>query len=353
MSTDNPHINIAILGAGKGGTAMLETFLNLSHVRLVGIADKNPQALGMQLARFYNIPTVSNPLKLVANETVNLIIDVTGDPALPALIAQHNHQGTDVLGGSSAKVLMELIQHQTFMQAQLFQAEKLAGMGTFASGIAHDINNPLYVILAMAEEIQEETDLDAIRRHATSIREAAQRIQAISRNITEYVRTSARQELENIDLHDKLEEALKISRFATKFREITVQKQYENGLCLQAKPEEILQVFVNLITNAIHAMEEKGSLTISTAHANGTVQVAISDTGCGIAPEHLQKIFNPFFSTKPAGKGTGLGLYNVKTIVKKYQGELEVESELGKGTTFRLSFPSTSSLRDRTAHEHP
>ena len=352
MSIDNPQINIAILGAGKGGTAMLESFLNLSHVRLVGIADKNPHAQGLQIARFYQIPTVSNPLELVANETVNLIIDVTGDPTLPAFIAQHRHRGTEVLGGSAAKVLLDLIQHQTFMQAQLFQAEKLAGMGTFASGIAHDINNPLYVILAMAEEIQEETNVDTIRLHAASIHEAAQRIQAISRNITEYVRTSSRQELESIDLHDKLEEALNISRFATKFREISVQKHYQNGLCLQAKPEEILQVFVNLITNAIHAMEEKGSLTISTAHTNGTIQVAISDTGCGIAPENLQKIFNPFFSTKPAGKGTGLGLYNVKTIVKKYQGDLEVESELGKGTTFRLSFPSTSSATDRVAHGH-
>ena len=87
-------------------------------------------------------------------------------------------------------------------------------------------------------------------------------------------------------------------------------------------------------------MEEKGSLTITTSHSNGTVQIAISDTGCGISPEHLQKIFNPFFSTKPKGQGTGLGLYNVKTIVKKYHGDLQVESELGKGTTFRLSFPA-------------
>ncbi|HSF09211.1 MAG TPA: ATP-binding protein [Nitrospirales bacterium] len=340
MSTVEPPITVAILGAGKGGTAMLESFLNLPHIRLLGIADTNPHALGFRLARLHNIPTVSHPLKLIQEDKVNLIIDVTGDPILPSYITEHKHSGAEVLGGTAAKVLLELIQHQTLIQTQLFQSEKLASLGTFASGIAHDINNPLYIILAMAEEIQEENQLERIRDHAASIHDAAQRIQAISRNITDYVHTPSYQELESIDLHARLEEALSISRFATKFREITVQKHYQNGLAIQGRSEEILQVFINLITNAIHAMEEKGSLTISTSHRNGTVQIAISDTGCGISPEHLPKIFNPFFSTKPKGQGTGLGLYNVKTIVKKYHGDLQVESELGKGTTFRLSFPA-------------
>ncbi|PJA78629.1 MAG: hypothetical protein CO149_02965, partial [Nitrospirae bacterium CG_4_9_14_3_um_filter_51_5] len=323
------------------------------HIRLLGIADKNPHALGFRLARLHNIPTVSHPLKLIQEGMVNLIIDVTGDPTLPSYITEHKHRETEVLGGTAAKVLSELIKHQTLMQAQLFQSEKLASMGTFASGIAHDINNPLYVILAMAEEIQEESNLERIRAHAASIHEAAQRIQAISRNITDYVRTSSHQALESIDLHARLDEALSISRFATKFREITVQKHYQNGLTIQAKPEEILQVFINLITNAIQAMDEQGSLTIFTSHSNGTVQIAISDTGCGISPEHLQKIFNPFFSTKPKGQGTGLGLYIVKTIVQKYHGDLQVESEQGKGTTFRLSFPSIPPEKDMVPRGRP
>ncbi|MCA9419690.1 MAG: hypothetical protein KC592_01655, partial [Nitrospira sp.] len=216
MTTDEPPITISILGAGQGGTAMLESFLNLPHIRLLGIADKNPHALGFRLARLHNIPTTSHPLKLIQEDTVNLIIDVTGDPTLPPFIAEHKHSSAEVLGGTAAKVLLELIQHQTFIQTQLFQSEKLASLGTFASGIAHDINNPLYIILAMAEEIREENHLERIREHATSIYEAAQRIQAISRNITDYVRTSSHQELESIDLHARLEEALSISRFATK-----------------------------------------------------------------------------------------------------------------------------------------
>jgi signal transduction histidine kinase len=139
-----------------------------------------------------------------------------------------------------------------------------------------------------------------------------------------------------------LEEALKIARFATKFQEITVHKHCQGGLAVSAKPEEIFQVFVNLLTNAIHAMEGKGSLTLSTEQGDGHVQISITDTGCGISSEHLQKIFDPFFTTKAVGKGTGLGLYNVRTLVRKYQGELKVESEVGKGTKVILKFPCYS-----------
>ena len=109
-----------------------------------------------------------------------------------------------------------------------------------------------------------------------------------------------------------------------------------------AKPEEILQIFVNLITNAIHAIEGRGRLTLASWSEDGINKVTIADTGCGIPPENLQKIFDPFFTTKPEGKGTGLGLYNVRTIVRKYNGELTIESSVGKGTTFQLSFPRLS-----------
>jgi signal transduction histidine kinase len=205
-------------------------------------------------------------------------------------------------------------------------------MGTFASGIAHDINNPLYIILAMAEAIQGETDNASIHQHATSIRDAAQRIHTISRNITQYARAT-------VHIQEILDEALKIARFATKLHEITVVKNYQDNVIIDAKPEELLQAFVNLMINAIHAMEKQGLLTLTAERQNGVAHVAIADTGKGISAEHLPKIFDPFFTTKAPGKGTGLGLYNVRTIVRKYKGELTVESDIGKGTTFSLVFP--------------
>ncbi len=343
VAVSNSQTHIIILGAGKGGTALLESFLNLPRIRVLGIADKDPGAPGLKLAQLHHIPISQNPLELIQKKDIHLIVDVTEDPALPELLKQHAGPGTEVLGGSASKVLWDLVQYQSHVQAQLFQAEKLAGFGTFASGIAHDINNPLYVILGMAEAIQEETDITDIHQQATSIREAAKRIQAISQDITQYARASSNQEAMTVYIDEQLDEALKIARFATKLHEITIHKHGQDGLTIYAKPEEILQVFVNLLTNAIHAMEGKGSLTLCKEKKDSHIRISITDTGCGIPSENLQKIFDPFFTTKPVGKGTGLGLYNVRTIVRKYQGELKIESAVGKGTTVQLMFPCFSS----------
>ena len=339
MGASSSETNIIILGAGKGGTALLESFLNLPEVRVLGIADKDPAAPGLKLAQFHHIPTAQTPLELLQKKDIHLIVNVTGDPATSELLADYTSPGTEVLGGSASKVFWNLIQHQARVQEQLFQAEKLAGFGAFASGIAHDINNPLYIILAMAEAIQGETDITEIHHQAASIHEAAKRVQTISQDITQYARVSSSEESVKVYIDEQLNEALKIARFATKFQEITIHKHCQDGLTVNAKPEEIFQVFVNLLTNAIQAMEGKGSLTLSTEKKNSHIQISISDTGCGISSEDLQKIFDPFFTTKEVGKGTGLGLYNVRTIVRKYQGELNVESAVGKGTKFILVFP--------------
>jgi signal transduction histidine kinase len=339
QTENQPRIKVVIVGAGKGGVALLESFLNLPRIHLVGIADKDVEALGLKLARHYHIPTTQDAMRLIQQPNIHLIVDVTGDPSLSEKIYRHKHPNSEVLGGAASKVLWDIIQHESQMQTQLFQAEKLAGMGTFASGIAHDINNPLYIILAMAEAIQGETDNASIHQHATSIRDAAQRIHTISRNITQYARATQSQESTPVHIQEILDEALKIARFATKLHEITVVKNYQDNVIIDAKPEELLQAFVNLMINAIHAMEKQGLLTLTAERQNGVAHVAIADTGKGISAEHLPKIFDPFFTTKAPGKGTGLGLYNVRTIVRKYKGELTVESDIGKGTTFSLVFP--------------
>jgi signal transduction histidine kinase len=338
-----PRINTVILGAGKGGTALLESFLNLPRIHLVGIADIEATAPGIKLARQHAIPATQDAIQLIQDPDIHLIVDVTGNPSLSNDIYRHKHPNTEVLGGAASKVLWDIIQHESLMQRQLFQAEKLAGMGTFASGIAHDINNPLYIILAMAEAIQDETDAASIHQHAASIRDAAHRIQTISQNITQYARTSHSKESFPVPVQEMLDEALKISKFATKFHEITVIQNYHDHVTIDAKPEELLQVFVNLMINAIHAMENQGLLTLTAEKHNGLVRVTIADTGQGISAEHLPKIFDPFFTTKASGQGTGLGLYNVRAIVRKYKGELTVDSQVGKGTTFSLVFPIVAS----------
>jgi len=330
---------LVILGGGKGGTALLELFSQLPEVELVGIADKNPSAPALVQAKRLGIAVTDDPLTLITLPHIQLIVDVTGDPKISELVTTHKPPRTEVLGGEAAKLLWHLLQHEAATQSQLFQAEKLAGIGTFSSGIAHDINNPLYVILAFAENLLEETNLSEIRSQAKDILEAAHRINTICKGLTQYVRSSSLGEPLPVELTSKLDEALKIARYSTIFNDLSVVRDFACQPVVNAKPEEILQVFVNIMTNAIHAMNGRGTLTLSTRCDNGLASVTITDTGSGIPPENLEKIFVPFFTTKEPGKGTGLGLHAVKSIIKKNLGHIEVESEVGKGTTFRIKFP--------------
>ncbi len=119
-----------------------------------------------------------------------------------------------------------------------------------------------------------------------------------------------------------------------------VEKRYNGNPVIQANPHEILQVLVNLMVNAVHAMEEGGVLTLNSENPNGTVTLRITDTGSGIPEHHMANLFVPFFTTKPVGVGTGLGLYSAKSITEKYGGQIGVQSEVGKGTTFSLQFPA-------------
>lgn len=330
---------VAILGAGKGGTAIIDLLTQIPGVEIIGITDKDPGAPGLARGHALNIPVTDGVLDLITNPAVNLIIDVTGDPGMEQVVAAHKAPGVEMLGGEAAKLLWNLVQHQSTLQVQLFQAEKLAGIGTFAAGIAHDINNPLYLVLGLAEHLVEEQDPAIMRQHADKIVQAVKRTSALCQDLTHYVRRVTADDFVNVELNHKLDEALKIARYATILQDLSVVKEYAAGPVVKANPEEILHCFVNLMTNAIQAMEGKGTLTLGTRCEDGLARVRISDTGSGIPEEDLAKIFEPFFTTKPAGQGTGLGLYNVRCIVRKYQGRLSVESEVGKGTTFHLEFP--------------
>jgi signal transduction histidine kinase len=221
------------------------------------------------------------------------------------------------------------------------QAEKLAGIGSFAAGIAHDINNPLQLIMGLAENLVDEKDPPTIREQAREIIDAVKRTSAICQDLTRYSRQASGSDGSLVSVNGKLDEALKIARYAARIHDIEIVKHYTQGATIRGNPDEILHVFVNLITNAVQAMEHiGGTLTLETRILGDAVDVRMSDTGCGIAPELREKIFEPFFTTKPPGKGTGLGLYNVRNIVQEMHGSIAVESEVDKGSTFTLTFPT-------------
>jgi signal transduction histidine kinase len=235
------------------------------------------------------------------------------------------------------------------LQTELLHAEKLAGIGSFAAGIAHDMNNPLQLILGLAENLVDEGDLDAVHAQARDIIDAVKRTTAICRDLTSYSRrTSLRQDC-LVSIAGKLDEALKIARYAVALQDIDIRKLYQPDVVVKGNPDELLHVFVNLITNAVQAMEHHGTLTLEASAGSGTTRVRVSDTGCGIAPELQSRIFEPFFTTKPPGKGTGLGLYNIKNVITRMNGTIEIDSHVGHGSTFTLTFPQESEAGIRSA----
>lgn len=337
---------VAIIGAGRGGAALIELLHQLRTVEIAGITDRNPAAQGLQLARELSVPVFADVSDLIGINGLNLVMDVTGDPTMEKILRRQIPAGADLLSGPSARLLCDLVRHESALQAELLRTDKLAGIGSFAAGIAHDMNNPLQLILGLAENLIDECDIDAVHLQAQDIVEAVKRTTAICRDLTSYSRRSSTHPDNVIPINSKLDEALKIARYAVGLQDIEVRKSYWPDVTVTGNPDEILHVFVNLITNAVQAMEHGGALTLTTASIDGSTIVRISDTGHGIPQELVSRIFEPFFTTKPPGKGTGLGLYNIKNVIHHMHGTIGVESRLGQGSTFTITFPQETGAND-------
>ena len=235
---------------------------------------------------------------------------------------------------------MKDITEEQRLQEQLIQSEKLAGIGILASGVAHEINNPLSGIIGMAEVALEEEDISKSRSYLMDIMSCAERIAEIVRGLRSYSRAAKKGELGPVDLNEVLEESLKMVRLAIKKTSVEVIKKFQPIEKVQANMGEIQQVFTNLITNAFQAMDGNGGeLVLSTRSLKDSVEAKVSDSGNGIPQKYINQIFDPFFTTKNPGEGTGLGLNIVYRIVTKYEGTIDVESKDQVGTTFTIKFP--------------
>ena len=227
------------------------------------------------------------------------------------------------------------------LQEQLIQSEKLAGIGILASGVAHEINNPLSGIIGMAEIALEEEDPTKNESYLKDILDCAQRISEIVKGLRSYSRAAKKGEQGLVDLNEVLEETLKMVRLVAQKTPVEVIKKFQPVEKIQANIGEIQQVFTNLITNAFQAMDGKGGkLVLSTRSIGDSVEVKVSDDGMGIPQKYLNQIFDPFFTTKKPGEGTGLGLNIVYRIVTQYEGTINVESKEQVGTTFTIKFPT-------------
>ena len=271
--------------------------------------------------------------------------------------------------------LTELNAKLSMAQEQLVQQEKLASIGQLAAGVAHEINNPigyifsnfgtlqgylaqLFDMLAVyrnaevhapadvatrLREMREAVDLDFLREDIPVLmsesKEGIVRVRHIVQDLKDFSRVDANQEWVWANLHTGIDSTLNIVSNEVKYK-ADVVKEYSDIPDIECLPSQINQVVMNLVVNAAHAIgEQRGKITVRTGVEGENVWLEIADNGGGIARENLSRIFDPFFTTKAVGKGTGLGLSLAYGIVQKHSGRIEVDSEVGKGTTFRLTLP--------------
>jgi two-component system, NtrC family, sensor kinase len=235
------------------------------------------------------------------------------------------------------------------LDERLLQTQKLAAMGELAAGVAHEINNPLAIIRQEAEwigqlvrkaELPEGAETGEIR---DSLREIVQQVDR-ARDITANLLNLARKRepvIQQVHLNRLIRDMAALVEKEAKERNIQVIRRLQEGLPVIFSDGPLLrQVMLNLLNNAREAVDRDGDITIATvSEGKERVRITISDTGGGIAPEHLGRVFDPFFTTKPAGAGTGLGLAISQGIIHKLGGEIIVASRPGEGTVFTITMP--------------
>ena len=235
--------------------------------------------------------------------------------------------------------LQHTYQELKTIQAKLLQKEKLAGIGSLAARVAHEINNPLQIIIGTIEIILDENYPKQIQEDAKDLLKAADRIKKIVSDLSIYTREASTIKVKSLDLNQIIKQSCELVKFSSKFINVEFNFDMKKLSKIKVNREELQQVFINLINNAIDAMDGSGKISIRTFEKDNNILVRIADTGKGISPENLKKIYDPFFTTKEVGKGTGLGLFVVHQIVKRYHGDIDAESHFGKGTCIILKFP--------------
>ncbi len=268
-----------------------------------------------------------------------------------------------------------LIRKLEDVHSQLLQSEKMASIGQLAAGVAHEINNPIgfvysnlgtlekyvqatFVMLELYEQAESAIAVSEVLNHLQAARknldiaflktdlralmdeskDGITRVKNIVQSLKDFSHADVSDEWRISDLHSGLDSTLSIVNNEIKYK-AEVVKEYGDIPAIECLPSQLNQVFMNLLVNAAHAITEHGTITIRTGREGDEVWVDIADSGQGIPPENLKKIFDPFFTTKPIGKGTGLGLSVSYGIIQKHHGRMEVQSEVGKGSTFRMWLP--------------
>jgi len=237
-------------------------------------------------------------------------------------------------------VIVEDITEFKRLLDQTIQSEKLAEVGRLTTGIAHEINNPLAMVAYATELLKREKPLSSFQEEMLEkIEMEVERLKNLTGGLLSFSSSRATQN-RIVNLNDLIVEVLKLLRFELQRKSIEFITEFGEIPVLTVDPNKIKQVVINLVMNAVHAMQGQGKITVTTGiNSTGMLELQVRDTGPGIAPELQEEVFAPFFTTKPEGEGTGLGLYICQNIIREHGGTIALESQLGEGTLFRISFP--------------
>jgi two-component system NtrC family sensor kinase len=245
-----------------------------------------------------------------------------------------------------ARTLEEKVRQRTdeltAIQARVAQSDRLASLGQLSAGVAHEINNPLGAIMSLtALSLEDLPKEDPNRENFEEVLKQTERCRDIVRSLLEFSRQSA-VFMESVDLNRILQDTLSLVGRQSLFFNVNVVRNWDPELPpAMGDRTQLQQVFTNILMNAVQAMDERGTITITTrpAASGGFVEVLIADTGCGIPPDKIGQIFDPFFTTKASDQGTGLGLSIAYGIVTSHNGTISAESKVGKGSTFTVRLP--------------
>ncbi len=328
-------INVGILAADledrvESWNSQIEKLTGISREKALGrkLSELLPAELCDRLGA-----GIANVYKFVLKPKDVALNDVTLNIAIAPLISRDGAQ-------IGRLIIFDDVTDRAELERRLVQADKLSSIGLLAAGVAHEVNTPLAVISTYAQMLAKQISGD--EQKAPLLEKIARqtfRASEIVNSLLNFSRTSPT-EFVSVDLNKIVRETLALMEHQLMKTQVTATLTLDDKLPrIKGSPGKLQQVFLNLFLNARDAMERGGVLAIKTSAHDGHVLVTVADSGAGIARENLEKIFDPFFTTKGAKKGTGLGLSVSYGIVREHAGNIEVQSEIGAGTRFELSFP--------------
>lgn len=257
---------------------------------------------------------------------------------------RYHYQWFHLAGGNQGEDRIGLVFRDTTddsrIQEQLIQAEKSGSLGTLTAGIGHELNNPLFGILGLGEAIGEEASLDRAKSYARDIVQHGRRMAATIRDFTGVTTRESSDLRQPVHLERELDQAIETLTSNLDASGLAIERTYAGDTYVLALPDQLRQAFTNVLMNAIQAMKGRGILRLSTARTDTSVVTTIADSGPGIPKQHLSKIFDPFFTTKGQGEGSGLGLTVARRIIRKFGGDIRIESQEGSGTICIITLPA-------------